>query len=282
MICQSPAIVTLGPVAVRGRLLIELLAVLVLLYGWFFRPAAGLARLRLWRRLQPCLLEATLLAVAALVPSEVELLWRPLAWSALAVALLSPPLRRLFARRLQVYAVIVFWLAMATLVAILATLPSPALHWASRPQVLGLLAIALQVGFIVAAHRWLDPARLRNPGGLPPLAWIGRLVARHPFRWLYLPLFAAVAYYLALRYDRSLLTLLWATQAFVVYALGLLLREPPFRSLALVGLGACLVWLLWIDMSAADLSLRGLVFVGVGLLMLAMNALASRFGARLD
>ncbi len=282
VISQSPAAVTLGPLLLRGRLLIELLAVLVLLYCWFFQPAAGLRRLPLWRRLQPCLLEATLLAVTVLVLNEVELLWRPLAWSALAVALLSPPLRRLFANRLQVYAVILFWLAMATLVAILATLPSPSLHWASRPQLLGLLAIALQVLFIVAAHRWLDPALLRNPGGLPPLAWIGRLVAPHPFRWLYLPLFAAVAYYLALRYDRSLLTLLWAAQAFVVFALGLLLREPPFRTLALVGLGACLVRLLWIDMSAADLSLRGLVFVGVGVLMLAMNALASRFGARLD
>ncbi|MGB5136149.1 MAG: hypothetical protein WBN89_13345 [Prochlorococcaceae cyanobacterium] len=282
VISQSPAAVTLGPLVLRGRLLIELLAVLVLLYCWFFQPASGLRRLSLWRRLQPCLLEATLLAVAVLVLNEVELLWRPLAWSALAVALLSPPLRRLFANRLQVYAVILFWLAMATLVAILATLPSPSLHWASRPQVLGLLAIALQVLFIVAAHRWLDPALLRNPGGLPPLAWIGRLVAPRPFRWLYLPLFAAVAYYLALRYDRSLLTLLWAAQAFVVFALGLLLREPPFRTLALAGLGACLVRLLWIDMSAADLSLRGLVFVGVGVLMLAMNALASRFGARLD
>ncbi|MCP9928500.1 hypothetical protein [Cyanobium sp. CH-040] len=282
VISQSPAAVTLGPLVLPGRLLIELLAVLVLLYGWFFRPAAGLRRLPLWRRLQPCLLEATLLAVAVLVLNEVELLWRPLAWSALAVALLSPPLRRLFANRLQVYAVLLFWLAMATLVAILATLPSPSLHWASRPQLLGLLAIALQVLFIVAAHRWLDPALLRNPGGLPPLAWIGRLVARRPFRWLYLPLFAAVAYYLALRYDRSLLTLLWAAQAFVVFALGLLLREPPFRTLALAGLAACLVRLLWIDMSAADLSLRGLVFVGVGVLMLAMNALASRFGGRLD
>jgi hypothetical protein len=35
-----------------------------------------------------------------------------------------------------------------------------------------------------------------------------------------------------------------------------------------------------VDMAQADLTLRGLVFVGVGLLMLAMNALYTRFRER--
>jgi hypothetical protein len=38
--------------------------------------------------------------------------------------------------------------------------------------------------------------------------------------------------------------------------------------------------LLVVDMAEADLGLRGLVFVGVGLLMLAMNALYKRFEDR--
>ncbi|MGC5198144.1 hypothetical protein, partial [Aphanothece microscopica] len=282
VISQSPAIVELGPLSLRGRLLIELLAVLVLLYGWFFRPRPVLAELKLWERLQPSLLEGSLLATAALVLSEVGLLWRPVAWSFLALVLISPPLRRLFASRLQVYAVILFWLGLATLVAMLGTLPSPSPHWAAQPQTLGLLAIGLQVGFIVAAHRWLDPDQLRHPGGLALLTWIGRRVAPHPFRWLYLPLFAAVAYYLASRYDRSLLTLLWAAEAFGIYVLGAVLREPPFRTIALIGLGACLVRLVAIDMAQADLGLRGLVFVGVGGLMLAINAIASRFRSRFE
>jgi hypothetical protein len=35
-------------------------------------------------------------------------------------------------------------------------------------------------------------------------------------------------------------------------------------------------------MAQADLGLRGLVFIGVGLLMVAMNALASRFRSRFE
>jgi hypothetical protein len=49
---------------------------------------------------------------------------------------------------------------------------------------------------------------------------------------------------------------------------------------ALVGLGACLLRLLAVDMAQADLGLRGLVFIGVGLLLLALNAIVNRLRSR--
>ncbi len=282
VISQSPASLSLGPVGLRGRLLIELFAIAVALYWWAFRAGGQLAELRLWRALQPCLLEAALLGVGVTVLGEVPVLWRPLAWSLLALALLSPPLRRLEAPRLQVYAVLLYWLGVATLVAMLSSLESPAAAWFERPQAIALVTIGLQLGYVVASHRWLDLEQLRQPGGLPPLAWIGRRVADRRNLWLYYPLFAAVAYVLAVRYDRSLLTLLWAAEAFVVYGLSALLREAQFRVVALLGLGACLLRLLAIDLAQADLGLRGLVFIGVGLLMLAMNAIYNRYRSRFE
>jgi uncharacterized membrane protein len=118
--------------------------------------------------------------------------------------------------------------------------------------------------------------------GLPLLSWIARRVAAAPNRWLYYPMFLAVAWSLAFRYDRALLTLLWALQAFVIYLLSAVLRDQQFRWLALLGLGACLVRLVAVDMAQADLGLRGVVFIGVGLLMLAMNAIYNGFRTRFD
>jgi len=220
--------------------------------------------------------------VGLTILNEITVLWRPVAWSLLALALLSTPLRRLFAPRLQVYSVLFYWLAVATLVAMLSTLESPSAQWWAQPQQIGLVAIGLQLGYIVASHRWLDLEQLRQPGGLAPLVWIGQRVANQRNRWLYYPMFAAVAYYLALRYDRSLLTLLWAAEAFAIYVLSAVLREGQFRVVALLGLGGCLLRLLAIDMAQADLGLRGLVFIGVGLLMLAMNAIYNRFRSRFE
>jgi len=89
-----------------------------------------------------------------------------------------------------------------------------------------------------------------------------------------------VAFVLAAGYDHALLTLLWTAEAIAIYLLGVALREPQFRHLAMIGLGACLLRLLAVDMARADLGLRGLVFIGVGLLLLALNAIVHRFASR--
>ena len=277
VISQSPSYVQLGALSVRGRLLIELFAIAVALYWWCFNGSRGLRELPLWHRLQPCFLEVWLLGVSVTILSEITTLWRPVAWTLLALALISQPLRRLFAARIQVYAVLVQWVAVGTLVANLSSLPSPSRQWSEQPGQIALLAIVLQVLFILASHRWLRDGDLRDPGGVPLLAWIGNRVADQPRRWLYYPEFAAVALYLALHYDRTLLTLLWALEAFVIYGLSAVLRDGQFRSLALAAMGACLVRLVSIDLAQADLGLRGLVFIGVGVLMLGMNTIYTRY-----
>lgn len=277
VISQSPANLQLAGQTLRGRLLIELFAIAVALYFWCFNGLRSLHRSSLWRRVHPWFLEACLVGIAVTILSEIPTLWRPVLWSLLALSLLSRPLRVLFAARVQVYAVIVHWLAVATLLTNLGTLNSPAGHWSQQPETIALLAIAAQVGFIVASHRWLRRDDLGQPGGPPLLGWIGVRVAGRPHRWLDIPVFVAVAVFLAIRYDQALLTLLWALEAFVIYGLGAVLRDGSFRYLALAAMGACLLRLVSVDLAQADLGLRGLVFIGVGLLMLGMNTIYTRF-----
>ncbi|WP_156796685.1 hypothetical protein [Cyanobium sp. PCC 7001] len=282
LISQSPALVQFGALSLPGRLGIELLALAVLLYGWFIPAGSGLARLRLWQRLRPLLLEALLLTLVVTVLSELAVLWRPAAWAALALLLITRPVRRLFAVRLQIYAVLLYWLSLGTLLAVLSTLQSPAMAWYLQPGQIALVTMALQVGFILTTHGQLDPAELAACEAWGPLRWIGERVSHRPHRWLYLPLFAVVAYYLWLRYDRALLTLLWTAEAFVIYGLSAVLRDGKFRLLALIALGACLLRLVAIDMAQANLGIRAVVFIGVGLLMLGMNALYNRFRSRFE
>ncbi len=78
------------------------------------------------------------------------------------------------------------------------------------------------------------------------------------------------------------MTLLWSAEAFVVFVLSAVLRESHFRYMALGAMGACLLRLVMLDMARTDLGVRGLVFVGVGLLLLGMNSVYSRFRARFE
>jgi hypothetical protein len=116
VIGPSQELVTLGVLQLRGRWLDELVAIAVCLHGWFFRAGADLARLRTWQWVQPCFLEGALLGVGLMLDGEISTPWKPVAWSLLALVLVCPALVRLFASRLQVYAVLVYWLSVLALV----------------------------------------------------------------------------------------------------------------------------------------------------------------------
>jgi hypothetical protein len=156
----------------------------------------------------------------------------------------------------------------------------PSFEWYERPEFTSMIVLALQVAYVVLARRWLVLEGIVFPSPLGVLGRLGGIVSARRNLYVYYPLFASVALFLYWRFDRSVLTLLWAAEAFVVFVLSAWLRENQFRYLALAGLAACLARLVLIDMAEANLALRGLVFIGVGSLMLGMNAIYNRYRAR--
>jgi len=273
-------LVALGGLAIPARLLLDVSGLGVVLVWWRWPASPQLAETRLWKAVHPLLVEAFLLGTLITVTSEVPGPWWPVAWSLVALGLLSPGLGRLLAPRIKLYSVVLQWLAIAAVVTSSLS-PAQGLEQSLNAPI-GLLAITIQVLYVVASHRWLV---LTGPGAgvsSEAMARFAAALGRHRNRALYYPLFLGIALDLASRFDHSVLTLLWATQAFVLFGLSALLRENQFRYLALVGLGGCLLRLVAVDMRQADLGLRGLVFIGVGLLMLAMNALYNRFRSRFE
>jgi hypothetical protein len=202
------------------------------------------------------------------------------AWAVAALLLLSPPVERLLDARARLYSLLFYWVSVVDMAVVMSVLEVPSPAWFEQPEFTSLVAIALQVVYVVVAHRRLVLVGLES---LVPMRIVGRLgdlVAARRNLYVYYPLFAGVALFLYWRFDRSLLTLLWAAEAFVVFVLSAWLRENQFRYLALGGLAACLVRLVLIDMAEANLAVRGLVFIGVGSLMLGMNAIYNRYRAR--
>ena len=276
VILQTPAYVG----AISARLLIELLALGVLAFWWLFRPREALAAGRAWTVAHPLFVELLLAGVAVTVVVEVASQWWAVAWAGVALLLLSPPAERLLDARARLYSLVFYWVSVADMAVVMSVLEVPSPDWFEQPEFTSLVAIALQVVYVVAAHRRLVLAGLETPPPLRILERLGELVAARRNLFVYYPLFAGVALFLYWRFDRSLLTLLWAAEAFVVFVLSAWLRENQFRYVALAGLGACLGRLVLIDMAEANLAVRGRVFVGVGARMLGMNAIYNRYRAR--
>ena len=243
---------------------------LAVLLAWrFHRPRPALAASGLWRVVHRLLVEAWLLALVGMLLRELSDGWQPLAWSLLALGLISPLARHLLAPRVVVYGLLVYWGALLALTLLM-----------DRSGALTQAAILVEVLVAALAPRWLPavvdklaqgplPLNLKPPQRLASLQ-----------RWLWYPLFAVVALHLAQGYDHTSLTLLWAIEALAIAVLSVVLGDAPMRLVSLFALGVCLVRLLAIDLAEADLGLRGLVFIGVGLLMLAIHSLYTRFRER--
>jgi uncharacterized membrane protein len=94
------------------------------------------------------------------------------------------------------------------------------------------------------------------------------------------PLTFSIAIFLFFSYEKSLLTLLWVVECFVLFALSLVLGEKQFRLISLAALVACIVRLFFYDLSRTNTITKALVFLGVGVIMIAINSLHNKFKER--
>jgi uncharacterized membrane protein len=69
-------------------------------------------------------------------------------------------------------------------------------------------------------------------------------------------------------------------ECFVLFALSLVLGEKQFRLISLTALLACIVRLFFYDLSRTNTITKALVFLGVGIIMIAINSLHNKFKDR--
>ena len=240
-------------------------------------PPASAPVYKSWRLLHPWLPEAALLFGTATLWHNIRTPWLALVWVSAALALrylaARVPLRL---RRLGAYGRPYYWLAAGTacVAGLLCLSPGQLLSPAWWE-------IAAAVGLLFG-YAWLALAPAQLPEtGLPP-AW--EALARPPRRvleaTLLYPAFLALAVLLIQSFDRSVLTVLLMLEVVAVFSTSLLLRRQDLRYLALAGMLACLVRLVFFDLSQSGTVTRAVVFILMGLLLLGMNALYARFKGR--
>lgn len=266
-----------GPVPVRG--LVEAFAVGVGAFWWRYRPRDALRNVGAWQAVHPVFLELVLGLITTVVFVEVSPAFRPMVWTVLALASASTVVRSLD-RRFPMYSVLLYWASALDMVVVTSALVVPSPAWYEHPMTAGLVTMVLQVAYLATVGPRLELEDVPFPAVLGILNRLASAVSRRKPLWLYYPFFVGGALFLYWRFDGAILTLLWAFEAFSVFVLSLLIRERHFRYMAMAGLGASLIRLIVYDMAQTNLGLRGIVFIGVGLLMLGMHSLYNRYRDR--
>jgi hypothetical protein len=200
------------------------------------------------------------------------------AWAVLAIAL------ALFGRapRLHAYAWISDLASAIQLAFVASTFATPRTEWYLRAQFVGPIAIALQFVFVLLFYQrrlWSSapwPTGMRWAGGL-----VGATLEKQPHAWVFYPLVFSVAVFLYWRFNAAVLTLLWVVEIFLVFALGVFLRQRHFVHVANAALILCIGRMVFYDLAKSEVSVRAVVFVSVGLLMLGINAMYRKYRDRI-
>ncbi len=275
--------VSLGPVPLR--LAISAFGVAAVVYWIAFAPQTEKAtQSKTVRILTAYLWEVVLALVTLTVAVELPQIWHPVVWAALACALFQVTRMRQWPSRLTYYSWVYLVAAAVHLAFVSSGTNTASVAWFDRSQYVGFLAEALQIAYLVLVYKSEGFPPLKDlPRGL---GWIqGPLfgfVGRRRNMAVFYPVIFGLAVFLFWRFDKAVLTLLWVLEIFFVFALGIFLREKHFVSVALACLAACIVRLIGYDLSQTLLAVRAGVFVGIGLLMLGINALYRRFKDRLQ
>jgi hypothetical protein len=263
------------------RVMVALLGIVVFAFLALRKTSESAPQYKSRKRLYPLFLEVFLFFTGATIVMEMRLEWQPLALAALALAALKSD-RILPQRltRLKFYSLILFWISGILVIRNAWEFITPQTNWHESIWFCAAATLILQFLYsILIAEKGI----LQNITFPTPTKWLDHWLSsikRRMNPWIYYPLFAALALFLYFSFAKALLTLLWVVECFIIFILGLLLKENHFRIVSMSGLGLALARLVFYDMAKTDTLTRALVFIGVGVIMLAMNSLYNKYKDR--
>jgi type IV secretory pathway VirB2 component (pilin) len=263
------------------RLLVALGAIITFAY-WTLRQLPGRENsAKSWKYIHPLFLDLVFVFSVFTVAVEVDSRWFPLTWSAAAlICLIGAGSSTGETSRIRFYSLLLYWASTVYVALIPVTSTSTALHFYEKPWVIDSAAILLQFVYIVLIHKLTFLEGVKFPKLLGFLSPLTALINRKMNLWVHYPLFISVALFLYQAFDKSILTLLWVVECFLIFIAAVILKENHFRYLAMTGLALTLIRLVFYDLAKSDTFTRALVFIGVGILMLVMNSIYNKYKDR--
>lgn len=183
--------------------------------------------------------------------------------------------------RLRLYSLLVFLMAAVYIgfLAIQLRTPSGSLFDAAWFHALfGTLFLA---AYVVVWIRFSAGHTTQFPELLSRLRSFDKVLSGREVWYIYYPFAASVALYLYWSFAGTWLTLFWSLEAFVIYLAAFWLRENMLRMLSSAGVAAVLARLIFFDLANTSGVTRAAVFIGVGLVLIAMNAVYAKYHGRI-
>ncbi len=266
---------------VPARAMIGILGLFTILYWQIFAPRENPGP-KINQVITEGLLEAFLGLATLVVFVESPEFWRPLAWAMIAVALAQGSILFKWPKRLYLYSWGYLIASIAHVAFATSALTMPPLTILERFNLPAYAAIFVQM--VYAAIVQINRKTIRMEFALDGfrLSKIGQLLFKETAVTVILPIFIGIAALFAFNYEKAVLTFMWVGLISIYLSLGLLLRSKLSIKIAMCSLLLCSIRLIVYDLVQSDIGIRALVFIGVGILMLALSLLYKKYKHRIE
>jgi len=257
----------LGPVPIRYLMDILLLPVLYFIY----RKRSSLSNAGSYKWLT-LIQEFMLLFTTLALIIEVTFKWTGPVMMLLAAAVLASGLQQKKNSRFILYSFLIYLLSLLLL--LISVITEYSLTVNPLP---GILTITVAMAYIALFYVKAHPEQIENHAGKPLFPLISNKLNLYREVSVVYPLTAVTALFIYLVFQSEIHTLLWALECFILFATSLIIKKESFRYISQAGMLICVGRLVLFDLSGSSVFLRGLVFLGVGTLLLGINGLYMRF-----
>ncbi|RHX88096.1 DUF2339 domain-containing protein [Leptospira stimsonii] len=259
---------------------VGLLGFLVWVY-WATSNIKEIESITFWKVVVPLLAEGCLFFVGLISYSTLNESWVSVAFAIAAILVLEIGIRKSQTlSRFRWYGILFHLFSCFYLTFIVSTEDNPVTQWYQAKWIPGVLTILLLVLFVYRAYRSYGKEEISFPQGLGFLKGISEKTGTYLNEIVYYPFFIGIFLFLYWSFSSAVLTLLWSTLAFLIFLLGLFLKESWFRYLSLGLLLFCVGRLVFHDLSSAGTILKAVVFLGVGSILLLMNTIYNKYRDR--
>lgn len=257
-----------------------LLGIFVWLY-WAGSEIREAETVPFWKIVYPLLNEGCLLFLGLVAYSVIGESWISVTFALAALLVLEIGIRKSSSlSRFRWYGILFHLVSCFYLTFVVSTEDNPIVHWTQAKWIPGVLTILLLFLFVYRAYRGYGREDISFPTGLGFLKGISDRTGTHLNSVVYYPFFIGIFLFLYWSFSSAVLTLLWATLAFLIFLLGLFLKESWFRYLSLGVLLFCVGRLVFYDLSSSGTILKAVVFLGVGSILLLMNTIYNKYRDR--
>ncbi|MBX7231846.1 MAG: hypothetical protein K1X29_07145 [Bdellovibrionales bacterium] len=230
-------------------------------------------------------LELFLVVATAIILFEVDSYLHPILWAVGTFACYFLGKKNHQFNRLLLYSYLFYFGSLFYVAFISTTIATPSVLLLDQAWLMGLISVCINTAFMVFAHRDRDSfakSQLNLPKTVKGLSGFKSFIEKLEVKILLYPLFTAIGFFLLWSFDKTVLSLFWVIECFVLFLISILMREPQFRIVSMVGIGLIFLRIVFYDLTGRDFFIKAVVFISVGLILIAMNTIYNKYKYRYE